>query len=185
MKKLVDKTLAMFGLVLSAPIMLGVFLAIRMTSPGRAIFAQRRVGKNQEVFTCYKFRTMVLGTKEAGTHEVAASSVTPLGQFLRKTKLDELPQLYNVVRGEMSLVGPRPCLPVQEELIRERAQRGVYQLVPGITGLGQVRGIDMSDPVILAECDAEYLANRSFWYDIRLVWRTLLGGGQGDRISRE
>jgi lipopolysaccharide/colanic/teichoic acid biosynthesis glycosyltransferase len=92
---------------------------------------------------------MAAGTKQAGTHEVSASSVTKIGRFLRATKLDEIPQLWNVVRGEMAFVGPRPCLPSQTELVQEREIRGVYGIIPGITGLGQVRGIDMSEPVRL------------------------------------
>lgn len=183
MKILFDRLSAALGLLLTAPVVLILIPVIRLTSPGPAIFAQRRVGWKGCEFTCYKLRTMAANTRQAATHEISAASVTGIGRILRKTKLDELPQLYNVLVGEMSLVGPRPCLPVQEELIREREARGVFEVLPGITGLGQVRGIDMSDPVRLAECDAEYLAKRSFGYDIRLLWCTLLGAGREDRVK--
>jgi O-antigen biosynthesis protein WbqP len=114
---------------------------------------------------------------------VSASSVTKIGRFLRATKLDEIPQLWNVVRGEMAFVGPRPCLPSQTELVQEREIRGVYGIIPGITGLGQVRGIDMSEPLRLAEIDAEYLQTRSLALDLRLAWQTVRGGGSGDRVK--
>lgn len=183
MKSLFDRLSAAVGLLLTAPLILVLIPVIRLTSPGPALFAQRRVGWKGREFICYKLRTMATNTREAATHEISAASVTGIGRFLRKTKLDELPQLYNVFVGEMSLVGPRPCLPVQEELIREREIRGVFEVLPGITGLGQVRGIDMSDPPRLAECDAEYLAKRSFGYDMRLLWYTLLGAGREDRVK--
>lgn len=128
---------------------------------------------------------MALGTRVAGTHEVSAASVTSVGKFLRSSKLDELPQLWNVLRGEMSLVGPRPCLPVQEELIEERRKRGVLEVLPGITGLAQVEGIDMSDPQKLASRDADYTNSRSFGLDLKIIARTLFGGGSGDRVHRE
>lgn len=184
MKAAFDKIVACFGLILCGPVILVLVPVIRLDSPGPAIFRQKRVGIRGEIFTCYKLRTMKTGTRQVATHEINKSALTTLGRFLRASKIDELPQLYNVLRGEMSLVGPRPCLPVQEDLIRERARLGVFSLLPGITGLGQVRGIDMSNPALLAECDAEYLANRSFEYDLQLIWRTLRGGGQGDRINR-
>jgi O-antigen biosynthesis protein WbqP len=183
MKNLFDRFSAACGLILTLPLLLVLIPLVRLTSPGPAIFAQRRIGWKGREFICYKFRTMAVNTREAATHEISAAAVTGIGRILRKTKLDELPQLYNVLVGEMSLVGPRPCLPVQAELIRERETRGVLEILPGITGLGQVRGIDMSDPVRLAECDAEYLAKRSFGYDIRLLWDTLLGAGREDRVK--
>ena len=182
MKRIFETVVALLGVLVSLPVVLLLIPMIRLTSPGPAIFRQDRVGKNKKVFTCLKLRTMAENTKQAGTHEVSESSVTKVGKFLRKTKLDELPQLWNVLRGEMSLVGPRPCLPVQEELIEERDRRDVFSILPGITGLGQVRGIDMSDPVRLAECDAEYLQNRSLLGDLKLLWQTAAGAGRGDRV---
>lgn len=183
MRNLLERFVGLAGLLAALPFIAVAIVLIRFTSPGPAIFAQKRIGLKGREFTCYKLRTMAANTRQAATHEISADSVTGIGRILRKTKLDELPQLYNVLVGEMSLVGPRPCLPVQEELIREREARGVLEILPGITGLGQVRGIDMSDPVRLAECDAEYLAKRSFGYDIRLLWYTLLGAGREDRVK--
>lgn len=127
---------------------------------------------------------MIIGAANVPTHQAAAAHVTALGKFLRQSKLDELPQLWNVLWGEMSLVGPRPCLPTQAELIDERRQRGVLNIRPGITGLAQVRGIDMSDPVVLAEIDAEYLRIHSFAVDLKILFRTFfVGSGRGDRIK--
>lgn len=171
------------GLLVSLPLILVLAVVIRGDSPGTAFFHQRRVGRGRKVFFCHKLRTMAVDTPESGTHEISVSAITGVGRFLRKTKLDELPQLWNVVMGEMSLVGPRPCLLTQTELISERENRGVFSVRPGITGLGQVRGIDMSDPVRLAECDAEYVANRSFAFDLRLIWLTISGAGRGDRVN--
>lgn len=182
-KRIFDIGLAGIGLLLTFPFVLIACLAIRLSSPGRAIFAQTRVGRNRKPFTCYKLRTMEKGTRIAGTHEVSAASVTSVGKFLRASKLDELPQLWNVLRGDMSLVGPRPCLPVQEELIEERDKRGVLDLAPGITGLAQIEGIDMSEPVRLAERDAEYVRQQSFPGDLKILVSTVTGSGRGDRVS--
>src|SRR3954471_16544033 len=154
-------------------ILLIVIIAIRWQSPGPAIFRQVRVGKDGRPFTCYKFRTMYSGTANLPTHEVQASSVTPLGEYLRRFKIDELPQLWNVLAGDMSLVGPRPCLPTQTELVEARRRLGVLTVRPGITGLAQIRGIDMSDPDRLAHVDAEYVRTQSFWQDLQLIWATL------------
>ncbi|MAS05538.1 MAG: sugar transferase [Ahrensia sp.] len=163
--------------VLSVVLLLGwlmilVWIAVRLTSPGPGLFAQPRVGRAETVFTCYKFRTMATDAPQAGTHEVAPSHITPLGRFLRKTKIDELPQIWNVARGEMSLVGPRPCLPSQTELVEWRRKLGVFDCAPGITGLAQVGGTDMSEPVKLARIDARYCAVRTIILDARLVLAT-------------
>lgn len=184
-KRVFDLTVSICGLILSSPILFVAVVAIRATSRGAAIFAQERVGRHENPFTCYKLRTMKAGTRQAGTHEVSSSSVTRVGKFLRAAKLDELPQLWNVMTGEMSLVGPRPCLPVQSELIEERRARGVFEVLPGITGLSQVEGIDMSSPRRLAERDGDYLQSHSFWGDVALIFRTLIGHGGGDRIATE
>jgi len=151
-----------------------VWVLVRLTSPGPGIFAQPRVGKDEKVFTCYKFRTMQEGSPQAGTHEVSTSFVTPVGHFLRKTKIDEFPQIWNLVKGEMSLVGPRPCLPGQRELIEWRRRFGVFRCRPGITGLAQVKGIDMSRPQALARLDARYCALRTIILDVKLVFALLL-----------
>lgn len=162
-------------LVLAWWLMVIIWLAIRLTSKGPGIFAQERVGKNRKVFQCYKFRTMQVGTVQAGTHQVSASSVTSVGKFLRKTHLDELPQFVNLLKNEMSLVGPRPCLPNQDELIEARDKQGVFSVKPGITGLAQVRNIDMSDPDKLANVDAYYLDIRTTIMDILLLLATVFG----------
>lgn len=183
-KRLFDCTAALTGLVLAAPIIGLLVIAIRHDSKGSAIFAQERVGKAGRIFLCYKLRTMQVETANVPTHLADASRITRLGAILRRTKLDELPQLWNIVRGEMSFVGPRPCLPSQVELVEERRRRGILTLLPGITGPAQVESIDMSDPVRLATKDAEYLRNSSFMIDLQLIWRTVVGGaGRGDRIK--
>jgi O-antigen biosynthesis protein WbqP len=182
MKRAFDLLAASAGLVVASPIFLACVLAVRLSSPGPAVFRQTRVGQGERPFTCYKLRTMYLDTGDRPSHEVGASSVTPVGKWLRRLKLDEIPQLWNVATGEMSLVGPRPCLPKQVELVEARRRRGVYALRPGITGLAQVQGVDMSDPERLAALDAEYLRTRSFMGDLKLILATVTGAGQGDRV---
>lgn len=184
MKRLLDLVAALAGLVVAGPILAVLALLIRRESAGPAIFAQERVGKDGRLFICRKLRTMSAEAPNVPTHEMGTAHITRLGAVLRRTKLDELPQLWNILRGEMSFVGPRPCLPSQRQLIEERRARGVLSLLPGITGLAQVNDIDMSDPVRLAEKDAEYLRTRSFWGDIGLIFRTVGGAGSGDRIRR-
>ncbi|MCB1202763.1 MAG: sugar transferase [Verrucomicrobiae bacterium] len=183
MRLFFERLVAFLGLLAASPFLAVSVILIRLDSPGAALFRQERVGIGKTPFTCLKLRTMASGTKQAGTHEISAASVTRIGRLLRATKLDEIPQLWNVVRGEMAFVGPRPCLPSQTELVREREIRGVYEVLPGITGLGQVRGIDMSDPVRLAEVDGEYVRNRSLPLDLRLALQTVCGGGSGDRVK--
>lgn len=182
-KKAVDFGFAFAVIFLFWWLMAIIYLAVRWDSAGPGIFAQKRIGKDNKPFTCYKFRTMQTGTKSAGTHEVEASAVTRVGAFLRRTKLDELPQVVNILRGDVGLVGPRPCLPVQEELIEARENRGVNAAIPGITGYAQVNGIDMSDPQKLAQTDAEYLALRSILMDLKIIVATFIGRGGGDRVK--
>jgi len=182
MKRPVDLSLAILGLPLAVPVMLLCMLAIRLTSPGPMILRQTRIGRHEQPFTCLKLRTMHVHTREAPSHETLASAVTPVGAWLRRLKLDELPQLFNIIRGEMSFVGPRPCLPAQVELIAARRERGLYALRPGITGVAQVAGIDMSDPQRLAEADAAYLESGSVLLDLRLILATVTGAGRGDRV---
>lgn len=176
-----DVLLAACGLLLLAPLLL-LLGALGYLDTGSPLFRQLRVGRGQQPFVLVKFRTMRPGTASVATHLADANAVTPYGRFLRRTKLDELPQLWNVLKGEMSLVGPRPCLPSQTELVAERAARGVFDARPGITGLAQIQGIDMSTPKLLAETDARMLQNLS----LRAYWRylllTLAGAGRGDRI---
>lgn len=184
LKRAFDFSVSLAGLIAVAPLLAWIVFAIRRDSAGPAIFVQDRVGRNGNIFRCYKLRTMYSDTKDVPTHMADSNRVTPLGARLRRTKLDELPQLWNILRGEMSFVGPRPCLPSQTELIEERRKRGVLAITPGITGVAQVEGIDMSDPLRLAEKDAEYLHAASFATDLGLIWRTLFKGeGQGDRVN--
>ncbi|MEG8016401.1 hybrid nucleoside-diphosphate sugar epimerase/sugar transferase [Sphingomonas sp. 22R3R2A-7] len=182
-KRTVDLLAVLAVVVLLGWLMIIVALYIRFDSKGPAIFAQQRVGRDGRIFTCYKFRTMTLGTAHAATHDVSAASVTVAGRFLRRTKIDELPQVVNVLMNDMSLVGPRPCLPMQTELIARRRARGILRLKPGITGLAQINEIDMSDPARLAAWDDRYGAFQTLSGYIVILIRTVLGGGSGDRVS--
>ncbi|CCV12504.1 sugar transferase [Mesorhizobium sp. STM 4661] len=175
-KRIFDFVVAALLLLITSPVLLLAGLAIRLSSPGPALFSQTRVGRNGRLFRCHKLRTMVLGTPSLPTHEAPAKSVTTVGRFLRRFKVDELPQLWNVLKGEMSLVGPRPCLPTQTELIERRRELGVSSLLPGITGLAQIRSIDMSDPALCAETDAAYLKASSFGLDLRILLGTFYRG---------
>lgn len=182
MKRLFDFSVALIAIIPVALICFPLSIAIQMESRGAGLFQQIRVGKNQKPFTLYKLRTMSTDTGDHASHEVSEAKITNLGHFLRRTKLDELPQFLNVLLGDMSLVGPRPCLPNQVELVQERARRGVYSIHPGITGTAQLAGIDMSTPQKLADADAEYMHTRSFAGDLRLLVATFRGGGRGDAV---
>jgi lipopolysaccharide/colanic/teichoic acid biosynthesis glycosyltransferase len=150
---------------------------------GSPIFRQQRVGRHLKPFILVKFRTMKLDTVHVASHLASKSSITSVGHFLRRTKLDELPQLWNVLKGEMSLVGPRPCLFSQDDLISEREERGVFEVRPGITGLAQINEIDMSTPRLLAETDANMIANWSLKSYFLLLFHTVTGKGAGDRVK--
>lgn len=182
-KASIDYIAALMIMLLFWWLLILIWVAVRLQSPGPGLFRQERVGRNATIFTCYKFRTMYVCAPNRGTHEVSASMVTPLGVLLRKTKLDELPQLINILLNQMSLVGPRPCLPAQTELIKERRSRGVFELKPGITGLAQINGVDMSEPVRLARLDERYVKLRSLLLDIKILVATVLGHGSGDRVK--
>lgn len=183
MKRLFDVALALLLLVPAGMAVALLGLWVRLDSPGPALLRQARVGLGGRVFTCYKLRTMRDGTPSAPSHEVGATAVTGAGRLLRRLKLDELPQLWNILKGEMSFVGPRPCLPSQAELIAERQARGVDRIRPGVTGVAQVAGVDMSDPARLAALDATYLSDMSLRRDIGLIARTVIGAGRGDRTN--
>ena len=138
---------------------------------------------NRQPFICFKLRTMHEDTPSAASHDIGRMAITPIGRLLRKAKFDELPQLWNVLRGDMSLVGPRPCLPIQTELIEARDRLGVYRLRPGVTGPAQIRGIDMSEPHRLAEVDAQWLSDSSVGSYAKTILFTALGRGLGeDRV---
>jgi O-antigen biosynthesis protein WbqP len=179
-----DLLLAAIGLILLWPLLVLVWL-VGLFDTGAPLFRQLRVGRDRKPFVLYKFRTMRLDAPQVATHEADASLVTPWGRFLRRTKLDELPQLWNVFKGDMSLVGPRPCLPIQTELIAERERLGVFDARPGITGLAQLQGIDMSTPRLLAETDANMMQRLDTRAYFRYLFLTLLGQGGGDRIRAD
>ncbi|KZX94522.1 lipid carrier--UDP-N-acetylgalactosaminyltransferase [Sulfitobacter sp. HI0040] len=183
MKRGIDLLFAIAVIVVMGWALLIVWALIRFGSPGPGIFAQDRVGQHGKTFTCYKFRTMQDGTVQLGTHEVSQSAVTPIGRFLRRTKIDELPQVWNIFKNEISLIGPRPGLPVQTDLFQARQARGVFEVKPGISGLAQVNDIDMSDPEKLAKWDARYIRLQSLILDLKLVLATIRGKGQGDKTS--
>ena len=179
-----DFIFALLGLVLLSPLFF-ILLFLGLLDTGSPLFKQERVGRNKIPFYLYKFRSMHVATQSVATHLVNHQSVTPLGSFLRKSKLDELPQLWNVLVGDMSLVGPRPNLFNQEELIKEREKRGVYHVRPGITGLAQIQKIDMSTPLLLAETDAQMTKDFSVEHYFRYIFQTISGKGLGDRIVKK
>lgn len=182
-KRTFDLTGAAIGLLVAWPVMLVLVVLIRRESDGPGIFAQERVGRHGRRFRCYKLRTMRKDAPSVPTHQAAAAQITRLGRVLRSAKLDELPQLWNVFKGEMSFVGPRPCLPSQVELVEARRARGVLDIRPGITGLAQIEDIDMSDPVRLAVKDEEYVRRQSLGLDLAILFRTVFkGAGSGDRV---
>ena len=162
--------------------LMAVAFVLGLFDTGSPIFLQTRVGRHQQPFTLIKFRTMKKDTASVGTHLASISSVTKLGGFLRKTKVDELPQLINVLFGQMSLVGPRPCLLNQEELVTEREQRSVYTVRPGITGLAQIHKVDMSRPKLLARYEGKMIKNMNLCLYFFIIIATILGKGAGDRI---
>ena len=183
MIRLFDFFFSLLGLVFGLPILL-VLWVIGFFDTGSPLFRQERVGRNKKPFTLVKFRTMKKGTASVASHLASADAITPFGNFLRKTKLDELPQLWNVLKGEMSLVGPRPCLFSQEELIEEREKRGVLMARPGITGLAQVNEIDMSTPVLLAETDQKMIESLGVLDYFKYILQTVIGHGSGDRVRK-
>lgn len=182
MIRLLDFLAAFLGLLFLWPILLIVTL-IGLFDTGSPIFVQERVGRNKKPFKLIKFRTMSVETKSVASHLANNASITKLGAFLRKTKIDELPQLINVVKGEMSLVGPRPNLFNQEELIKEREELGVYDVLPGITGLAQVQNIDMSTPELLAKTDKQMIDTLTLKDYFKYILMTATGSGAGDAVK--
>ncbi|WP_119197508.1 sugar transferase [Aeromonas taiwanensis] len=177
-----DFIAALLGLLLLWPILL-IITVIGIFDTGSPIFVQTRVGKNKKPFKLIKFRTMSVDTQSVASHLASSASITKLGSFLRKTKIDELPQLINVLKGEMSLVGPRPNLFNQEELIVERDALGIYDVLPGITGLAQVQNIDMSTPKLLAQTDRKMIDSLTLANYVRYIIITATGSGNGDAIK--
>jgi lipopolysaccharide/colanic/teichoic acid biosynthesis glycosyltransferase len=181
MTRLLDVVFAGFGLIVVMPLMALLYF-VGIFDTGAPLFYQTRVGRFQKPFILVKFRTMQPDAVSVATHLADAAAVTKLGHLLRRTKLDELPQLWNVLKGEMSLVGPRPCLFSQTELIAERNSRGVFNVRPGITGLAQINGIDMSTPRLLAETEARMLDGFSIRKYFFYIIQTVTGAGRGDSI---
>ena len=170
----------MLGIMALMPLFVFVVL-VGIIDTGSPIFRQTRVGQNKKTFVLIKFRTMKKQTESVPTHLVASGSVTTFGRFLRKTKIDELPQLWNVMKGEMSLVGPRPCLPSQKKLIAHRDKLNVFNVRPGVTGLAQINSLDMSAPEQLAKVDAKMIQKLNTHIYFKLIFLTLLGNGAGDQ----
>lgn len=181
MLRFLDIVFALLGLVLGFPVLLVIYV-LGLFDTGSPLFWQERVGRNKKPFTLVKFRTMKVDTASVASHLASTASITRIGGFLRKTKLDELPQLWNVLKGDMSLVGPRPNLFNQHELIQERDARGIYNVRPGITGLAQINDIDMSTPVLLAQTDEKMLADLSTLNYFNYIVKTVSGAGAGDRV---
>lgn len=185
MKRLFDLLLALAAAaVLALPILL-VAIAVRLTSAGPALYWSDRVGRNNAIFRMPKFRSMRVGTPAVATHLLSdpTSHLTPIGSFLRKSSLDELPQLWSILSGDMSFVGPRPALFNQQDLIDLRTQKDVHTLVPGLTGWAQVNGRDELPLVQKVALDAEYLQRRTLWFDIKILWLTFLKVVQRDGVS--
>ena len=182
MIRLLDFLFSLFGLLLLLPFLVILYI-IGLFDTGSPIFIQERVGRNKKPFTLVKFRTMTVDTASVASHLASTTSITTFGVFLRKTKLDELPQLWNVLKGEMSLVGPRPGLFNQEDLILARDAKNIYSVRPGITGLAQVNDIDMSTPELLATFDREMIDNLTMKNYFKYIFMTVLGKGSGDRVK--
>lgn len=182
MIRVIDFLAAFFGLLFLWPVLV-VVIIIGLFDTGSPIFIQERVGRNKKPFKLIKFRTMSVETKSVASHLASNTSITKLGAILRKTKLDELPQLINVLKGDMSLVGPRPNLFNQDELIQERDARGIYDVLPGITGLAQVQNIDMSTPELLAETDKQMIDTLTLKNYLKYIVMTATGSGAGDAVK--
>jgi len=176
MKRIFDLLLALAAaVVLAVPVLLSA-MAVRLTSPGPALYWSDRVGRHNAIFKMPKFRSMRMGTPAVATHLLAdpKAYLTPIGSFLRKSSLDELPQLWSIVVGDMSFVGPRPALFNQQDLIALRTQQGVHELVPGLTGWAQINGRDELPIPDKVKLDVEYLQRQSLWLDIRILWMTFV-----------
>lgn len=175
-KRAIDFVLSLGGVILLSPLLLALALWVRLSSPGPVLFRQKRVGRDKHFFMIYKFRSMRTDTPhDMPTHllENPDAFITPAGRFLRKTSLDELPQIFNILKGEMSVVGPRPALWNQDDLIAERDKYGANALTPGLTGYAQIHGRDELPIPVKAELDGYYAKNLSLWLDIKIFFGTI------------
>ena len=170
--RIFDFLISLFGLILLSPLLI-ILSTVGLLKNGYPIFKQTRLGVNQKKFSIYKFRTMYLNTLSVPSHLVKHSSITPFGYFLRHTKMDELPQLFNVLFGNMSLVGPRPCMTNQKKLILERKKKGVFLVKPGITGLAQIKGITMKNPLLLTKTDQKMIKDLNLYNYFYYIFRTI------------
>lgn len=184
-KRGIDIVLSGTACVILAPVMGGIALGIKMSSPGPVLFKQKRVGRNKELFEIWKFRTMRTDTpKDMPTHMLSDPDqyITRIGKFLRKSSLDELPQIYNIFAGKMSIIGPRPALWNQDDLIAERDKYGANDIAPGLTGLAQISGRDELEIPVKARLDGEYVARLSFWMDVRCFFGTIFSVLKSDGV---
>jgi len=185
MKRFFDFSLAIFLIFALLLIIVILAILVKITSKGNALYWSDRIGKNNKIFKMPKFRSMLIGTPALATHllDNSGAYLSPVGSFLRRSSLDELPQLFSVLKGDMSFVGPRPALFNQDDLIALRTEKGVDKLLPGITGWAQVNGRDellIPDKVAL---DVEYLNRQSFWFDMKILWMTFLKVVKRDGVS--
>ncbi|MBS0343514.1 MAG: sugar transferase [Proteobacteria bacterium] len=185
MKRTLDLLLALWALTLMLVPLLLLALAVRATSRGPVLYWSDRVGRGNRLFRMPKFRSMRIGTPAVATHLLANpnSHLTPIGSFLRRSSLDELPQLWSILTGDMSLVGPRPALFNQHDLIELRTERGVHVLLPGLTGWAQVNGRDELPILQKVRLDEEYLKRRSIGFDLSILWLTIVKVVRGDGVS--
>ena len=185
MKRMFDLFLAVVAaLILAVPVLM-VAVAVRLTSPGPALYWSDRVGRHNKIFKMPKFRSMRVGTPAVATHLLADPKawLTPIGSFLRKSSLDELPQLWSILAGDMSFVGPRPALFNQHDLVAMRTRLGVHELVPGLTGWAQINGRDELPIPDKVRLDVEYLQRQTLWLDIRILWLTFVKVIRRDGIT--
>ena len=176
MKRCFDFLLAIVASIVFALPLLVISILVRLTSKGPAIYWSNRVGKDNKIFRMPKFRSMRIGTPPVATHLLpdAEARLTPIGSFLRKTSFDELPQIWSILKGDMSFVGPRPALFNQDDLIALRTERGIHRLLPGLTGYAQINGRDELPIPQKVDLDAEYMRRRSFWFDLWILWLTFV-----------
>lgn len=185
LKRIIDFILSLVGIIVLSPLLLILVIAIKVDSKGPVVFTQKRVGKDKKLFSIYKFRTMKIDTpKEMPTHLLKNPDefITRVGKFLRKTSLDELPQLFNILKGDMAIIGPRPALWNQEDLIEERDKYGVNDIRPGLTGWAQINGRDELEIDIKASLDRYYVEHESFWMDVKCFFGTIVSVFKSDGV---